>query len=174
VKKTLLHLFAALSLAMAALPGISLAAPDGGGDYIAMQVPDLHQAVTFFHDVMNCNTLNGRDNASTNDVALLDCGRQTVVELTQAAVTSYRKHDGSTRASFTLNTDDATNIAAWLHTNRIHMVGKPVRITTGADEGKIALNFLTPWGQPLELVSRISADDLLIDDAAPAAAVAAQ
>lgn len=172
MNKTLLHLFTALLLGFAALPGISHAAPDGG-DYIALQVPDLRQAVTFFHDVMNCNRLSG-DSAGADGVALLDCGRQTVVELTQTAAADSPKHVASALEPITLNTDDATHVAAWLRANRIHLVGKPVRIDAGADQGKVAVSFLTPWGQPLELVSRVNADDLILEDAAPASAVAAQ
>lgn len=174
MNKTLLHLVTALSLGFAALPGISHAASNGG-DYIALQVPDVRQAVTFFHDVMNCNTLSGSDSAATDNVALLDCGRQTVVELTQAAASAKPSHAAAAALErITLNTDNATNVAAWLRANHIHLIGPPVRVLAGSDQGKIAVSFLTPWGQPLELVSRISADDLMLEGTAPAAAVAAQ
>ena len=174
MNKTLWHLITALLLGFAALPGISLAAPDGG-DYIALQVPDVRQATTFFHDVMNCNTLSGSDSTATDSVALLDCGRQTVVELTQAVAPSRPSRATATAlARVTLNTDNATHVATWLRANHIHLIGQPVRVVTGPDQGKIAVSFLTPWGQPLELVSRLSADDLLLEGAAPAAAVAAQ
>lgn len=171
MNKTLLHLVTALSLGVLALPGISHAAADGG-DYIALQVPNVRQAVAFFHDVMNCNALSGADSMPTNSVALLDCGRQTVVELTQTAAVAGRPRVAFGRV--TLNTDDARNVAAWLRANRIHLLGKPVRVVSGADQGKVAVRFLTPWGQPLELVSRLSADDLILEIAAPAAAVAAK
>lgn len=171
MNKILLHLFAALSLALTALPGLASAAPDGG-DYVALQVPDLRQAVTFFHDVMNCNSLTGDSSLSNDGVALLDCGRQTVVELTQTPATAIQRH-ALTHESVRLTTNDATDVTAWLRANRIERVGKPVRVTTGADQGKIEVGFLTPWGQPIELVSRISADNLLLDGVAPEAAIAA-
>lgn len=173
MNKTLLHLFTALLLAVVALPGISQAA-SGGGDYVALQVPDLRQAVIFFHDVLNCNTLSGADPAELEDVELLNCGRETVVELNQAITPTGEGHAPVKRTSFTLSTDDATNVAAWLRANHIHLVGKPLRVESGADHGKIAVSFLTPWGQPLQLVSRIRADDLMLENSAPAAAVAAQ
>lgn len=173
MNKTLLHLITAFALAFAALPGITHAAPDGG-DFVALQVPDLRKAITFFHDVLNCDTLSRSDGASMDSVALLECGRQTVIELTQALATHGLSTATTQNERITLNTDNATNVAAWLRANRIRLLGKPVRIADGSDAGKIAVSFLTPWGQPLELVSRVSASDLLGAGTASAADVAAQ
>lgn len=173
VNKTLLRLVTALSFVLAALPGAPHAAA-AGSDYIALQVPDLRQAVSFFHDVMNCNALSGDGNASMTGVALLDCGRQTVVELTESLAPAGREHAAPARDRVTLNADDATNLAVWLRVNRIRLIGKPVHIAAGTEPGKIAVNFLTPWGQPLELVSRISGDDRILERALPSATVAAQ
>ena len=173
MNKTLQHLLIAFAFALIPLPGFAQNASNGG-DYVALQVPDLHQAVTFFHDVMNCNSLTGGDNASINSVALLDCGRQMVVELTQVAHAPGQPKSNLPLDTFTLDTDDPTNVATRLRANHVSLVGKPVRIIHGEDRGKVAVSFITPWGQPLKLVSRLRPGDSFPDTAAPAAAVAEQ
>jgi hypothetical protein len=171
VKKPLLHLFTAFLLAVTTLPGISRAAPDGD-DYVAVQVPDVSQAVTFFRDVMNCRVINDGSRALATPAALMSCGRETTVDITLA---SGHAQPGAVAQSqsFTLETDDASSVSQWLRANRIHLIGSPTRLTSGQDAGKLAVTFLTPWGQPLQLVSRMKADDLLQGET-PASRVAVQ
>jgi hypothetical protein len=162
VNKTLLHLLTALFVTVTALPGMSRAAV-GGDDYVAVQVPDVTQAVTFFRDVMNCGTIQGDSSAvATAQVALMSCGRGTTVEISRIMPASLKTLKVASLPSpmLTLDTDDAAGVAAWLHTHRIHLIGSPTQLRSGPDSGKVAVTFLTPWGQPLRLVSRNRADDL--------------
>ncbi|WP_458072253.1 VOC family protein [Rhodanobacter sp. BL-MT-08] len=159
VNKLLLHLFAALSLAMAGLPTLAHAASDGG-DYVAVQVPDLTLAVTFFRDVMNCSVISDSGYTASATTSLMACGRETTVEITQAS-THATPRAGASSQTFTLDIDDASAVAGWLRANHVQLVGSPTRLTNGQDAGKLAVTFLTPWGQPLRLVSRMKADDLL-------------
>jgi hypothetical protein len=163
VNKTLLHLLTALFVTVTALPGMSRAAV-GGDDYVAVQVPDVTQAVSFFRDVMNCGMIRGDGLASAADqVALMSCGRGTTVQISRAASKSPKtsKTATSTRQPLTLDTDDVAGVAAWLRTHHIPLIGLPTRLTSGPDTGKVAVSFLTPWGQPLRLISRLRTDDLL-------------
>lgn len=172
MNKPLLYLFTALLFAIVALPGISRAAPDGD-DYIAVQVPNVTQAVTFFRDVMNCGAISDNGHASSAQEALMTCGRETTVEITLASGGHIQRRTGTLSPGFTLDIDDATSVAAWLRANHVHLIGAPARLTSGQDAGKVAVTFLTPWGQPLQLVSRMKADDLL-QTTSPAPRVAVQ
>jgi len=171
VNKPLLHLFTALFLVAAALPAVSHAVPDGD-DYVAVHVPDVTQAVTFFRDVMNCSVISDDSHTLSARAALMTCGRETTVEITQTSGRALPR-DGASSQSFTLDTDDASSVASWLRANRVRLIGSPTRLTTGQDAGKLAVTFLTPWGQPLQLVSRMKADDLL-QTTTPASRVAVQ
>lgn len=170
MNKPLLHLLTALFFAIAALPGVSQAASEGD-DYVAVQVPNVNQAVVFFRDVMNCSVISDDSQALTAQAALMACGRETTVEITQAS--GHTQHASALPQGLTLDTDDATSVAAWLRANHVQLIGSPTRLTTGPDAGKIAVSFFTPWGQRLQLVSPMKADDLL-QTTTPASRVAVQ
>lgn len=170
VNKPLLHLFVALLLTFAALPALAQAAHDSG-DYVAVRVPNLPQAVTFFRDVMNCSVISDGGDTASAAASLMACGRETTVEITQASAHPAPRAVGAS-PPLTLDADDAPAVASWLRANHVHLVGSPTRLTTGQDAGKLAVTFLTPWGQPLRLVSRMKDDDLL--ESAPTSRVAVQ
>lgn len=171
MNKPLLHLFTALLLSATALPEISHAAPDGD-DYVAVQVPNVTRAVTFFRDVMNCSVISDDSHAPSAPASLMACGRETTVEITLASGRAPQ-HAVAQSQGFTLDIDDASSVATWLRANRVQLIGSPTRLTSGQDAGKLAVTFLTPWGQPLQLVSRMKADDLL-QSTTPASRVAVQ
>ncbi len=158
MNKTLLSLLMLFSLALAALPGSSRAA---GGDYIPLHVPDLHQAVAFFHDVMNCAVVDG-EATRTPAESLMDCGHGSMLELSAdtppRAVTTKRGEQASVAVTFV--TDDAVSAAQWLRANHVALIGQPVRIAHGTDADTTAVTFLTPWGDRLQLVSHATADPL--------------
>lgn len=170
VNKSLLHLFAALLLTVASLPAPAHAAHDSG-DYVAVQVPNLPQAVTFFRDVMNCSVISDGGDTASAAASLMACGRDTTVEITQASAHPAPRAIVAS-PTLTLDADDAPAVASWLRANHVHLVGSPTRLTAGQDAGKLAVTFLTPWGQPLRLVSRMKDDDLL--ESAPTSRVAVQ
>ncbi len=171
LNKSLRHLFAALSLGMIALPPPAHAA-SSVGDYVTVPVPNLTQAVTFFLNVMNCSITRGDGAAASMTTALMTCGRETIVEIAQVSGRPA-SHAATPSPALTLNTDDASAIASWLRANHVKLVGAPTWLTSGQDAGKLAVIFLTPWGQPLRLLSRTRGDDLP-QSPAPASRVAAQ
>lgn len=171
VNKPLLHLLAALSLSMATLAAPAHAAPDSD-DYAAVQVPNLPQAVTFFRDVLDCSVISDGGDTASATTSLMACGRGSMVEITQASAHTLPRA-GETSPTFTLDTDDASTVANWLRANHVHLLESPTRLTGGQDAGKLAVTFLTPWGQPLRLVSRMKADELM-DSTVPASRVAVQ
>ncbi|KRE99553.1 hypothetical protein ASG87_14270 [Frateuria sp. Soil773] len=152
MNKTLLPWLTALLMALAVLPDAACAAPASGG-YSRLGVPDLPQAVDFFHDVMNCEPVDTGEDAPS--MVLMDCGHGDIVELSAAA------RNGGTVPDVVLATDDASAVAAWLRTNRVALLGRPRVVASGPDAGRIVVRFLAPWGQPLQLVSPGGADDPL-------------
>lgn len=152
--RILLSLLAAALLALAALP--TRAAP-AGGDYLAMQVPDLPRAVQFFHAVMNCAPVDAGVDAS--QTALLDCGNGHIVALTRGEAPE-RQHPP---IAGTLATDDALAAATWLRANHVRIVKGPVRVAEGPGVARIVVTFLTPWGQPLQLTSHAPASALPVN-----------
>jgi catechol 2,3-dioxygenase-like lactoylglutathione lyase family enzyme len=148
VNNSLRSLLFAVFLTLAALPGLGRAAP---GDYISLHVPDLPQAVGFFHEVMNCDVIAESNAVSAAAAAMLDCGNGITVELTG------QSGRPTSEPGITFATDDAVAAAAWLRANHI-VVGQLVRTAEGVDNEKIVIDFVTPWGQPIQLVSHGPSD----------------
>jgi hypothetical protein len=149
VNKSLRHLLLVVVLALAALPGLSRAA---SGDYVSLQVPDVPQAIGFFHDVMNCDVIAQSTTGNLTRSAMLDCGDGNTVELTGGAVAHQRV------ISFV--TDDATAASAWLRAKHVRVLAQPVHVAAGSNRDNVVVDFVTPWGQPLRLVSHARADEL--------------
>ncbi|HEY0196920.1 MAG TPA: VOC family protein [Rhodanobacter sp.] len=137
-------------LTVAALPGLGRAA---SGGYVSLRVPDLVQAIGFFHDVMNCDVIVESGALHAPPAAMLDCGDGTTVELIRQAGTPARE------PGITFATDNAVAAAAWLRANHIAIVGQPMRIAEGIGSEKVVVDFVAPWGQPMQLVSHGRPDD---------------
>ncbi len=146
----LLPLLSAVLLALVVWP--AHAAPLGDSGYIAMQVPNLPRATRFFQDVMNCAPVD--PDADTYGQVLLECGNGTVVSLTR---TNTRTGMQAKAPVEVLSTDNAIATATWLRANHLRIVGRPQRLADSADTDEIVVTFLTPWGQPLRLVSHVRA-----------------
>lgn len=160
MNKTLLALLRMLSLALGALPRVGRAAPDGG--YLPLPVPNLPQAVAFFHDVMNCAPVGADGSAGSARVALLDCGDGAIVELSRAtAATTTRP-----TAAPAFATHDAMAAGAWLRAHHVRVLGRPQRVVDGNGNGEVVVTFLAPWGQRLQLVSAARAASSPRPDAA--------
>lgn len=166
VNKTLLAWLAMLFLAFAALPGVTRAGPAAGG-YSRLGVPDVPQAVQFFHDVLNCEPI---DTGNAAPVALLDCGHGNIVELSHALAPATGSM-ATAPAAIAFTIDDAAAAAAWLRNNHIALLGQPRTVAEGPDAGAVVVRFLTPWGQPLQLVSPASGDSLRAEGTATRLAV---
>jgi catechol 2,3-dioxygenase-like lactoylglutathione lyase family enzyme len=139
----------AVFLALTALPGLGRAAP---GDFVSLRVPDLPQAVGFFHDVMNCDVIAQSAAVNASPAAMLDCGDGITVELVRR--TGMPAHE----SGVTFATDNAVAAAAWLRANHV-VVGQLVRTAEGVDDEKVTVDFVTPWGQPMQLISHGRSDD---------------
>ena len=163
MKNPLLHFLFIASLAFSLLPGISRAAPDADG-YVAIQVPDVTQAVSFFRDVMNCTVISDDSQAPLAQGALMSCGRETVVEVSRSSGRPPLHQN-----TLSLDTDDGLSVVGWLRAHHIATTGSPTHLA----DGKVAVNFVTPWGQPLQLVGRMATDDL-VPSTASAARLASQ
>lgn len=168
VNKTLLAWLTMLFLAFAALPGATRAGPAAGG-YSRLGVPDVPQAVQFFHDVLNCEPID-TGNGDAMPVALLDCGHGNIVELSAVPVPAAG-NGAHAPAAIAFTTDNAAAAAAWLRSNHIALLGQPRTIAEGPDAGEVVVGFLTPWGQPLQLVSPATNDPLHAESTATRLAV---
>ncbi len=150
MNRFLVSLSASLLLAFAGFsPSLhAQSAPgDAQGDYVRMEVPNLHQAVAFFRDVMNCTVLSADAVPTTTmpagGLALMDCSPDVIVELSTAHGNAPRK-TAPVQVAFAVN--DATAAAAWLRSNHLTV------LHDGIDANKRVVSFLAPWGQPLRLV----------------------
>ena len=143
---------------------LAQAAPSDG-DYVRMSVPDMRQAVDFFSDVMNCEVVNaalapatGRSAAApagSAESALMNCAHGIIVELRAGPATVS---PGGSASSVAFVTNDAVAATAWLRRKHIAVLGTPAVVHSGPNAGKLAVNFLSPWGQPLQLIGP-AADD---------------
>ncbi|WP_158884433.1 VOC family protein [Rhodanobacter sp. L36] len=140
----------AVFFALAALPNLSRAA---SGGYISLHVPDLPQAIGFFHDVMNCDVIAQSATNVASSAAMLDCGDGSTVELI------HRNNTRAVEPTVVFTTDNATAAAMWLRAHRVSIVGQPVRLADGVDSERVVVDFVTPWGQPMQLVSHGRVDD---------------
>ena len=141
--RLLLPLLATAFLALA-LPAARAATPGNSG-YVAMQVADLPGAVRFFRGMLNCAPVDAAADAS--QAALLDCGNGNIVSLTLGTAGPSHAPAG------TLTADDARATAAWLRAHHVRVIGGPRVVAEGPGLDQVEVTLLTPWGQPLRLVS---------------------
>lgn len=160
--RLLLPLLATAFLALTTLP--ARAAPPGNSGYLAMQVTDLPAAVHFFRNMLNCAPVDA--GADTSQTALLDCGNGNIVSLTLGATAAPHALAG------TLVIDDARATAMWLRTRHVRIVGGPSIVAEGPGLDRVSVTLVTPWGQPLRLVSHATGRHA--DAAFPGAQLAAQ
>ncbi|WP_049620938.1 VOC family protein [Frateuria defendens] len=133
-----------LKLALFLLLALGAAAPAahaGDDDYVRLDVPQLQQAVTFFHEVMGCEPLEAGPAGS----ALLECAHGMVLELAETAAANGDETGGRVR----FRTDDARSMAAWLRSRHLMAIEHSRPATPGR---VVTVDFLTPWGLPLEVV----------------------
>lgn len=150
------YLLVAALIAFSALPGTGRAA---SGGYVSLEVPDVAQATGFFQHVMNCDVISQNASDPAEPAAMLDCGDGVTVELRRQRVTSAVRTASVHRQVMVLATDDAIAATAWLRANHVVIVGQPARTAEGMSR-KVVVDFMAPWGQPMELVSHGPADDL--------------
>lgn len=116
------------------------------GDYALMDVPDISQALNFFRNVLDCEATD--DVATSARRALMICENGMVVELVSGPA------DGTSATSAPLRflINDVANADRWLQRDGARVIGRAVMLSSGPDAGQILVNFIAPWGQPLQLV----------------------
>ena len=174
---------AALGLALGALTGSPSAAPPPhangkalgnlglvGMDHVGITVPDIDEAIAWFHDVMGCETpltfgpfsgvgaiLDVDPAAVVEQITHVRCGRSASIELFQ-----YDAPDQRTTPP--LNSDYAgyhiafyvTDIAAaadYLEDKGVRRLFGPLPVTEGPAAGQTINYFQAPWGTYIELIS---------------------
>lgn len=152
-----LLLFLAFSLAAVASAG-ARAATLYGGDYARVGVPDLEQAVAFFQDVLDCRLIGPESaaaEATPGDASpsrLLSCDAGSVVELFDNHGVSSSPASGRTDQPLQFVSDDVQHASAWLRHAGVGVSGAPHRLTSGPLAGRMALDFVSPWGLRLQLL----------------------
>lgn len=148
-------LFFVFSLAATVPLGASAATLYGAG-YARVGVPDLPQAVVFFQDVLDCSVIGPAVTPAEVDAKkpvtsrLLSCDEGSVVELfdNHGASPSPVKPDQPLR----FVSDDVRHGSEWLRREGVTLNGSPRRLTSGPMAGRMVLDFISPWGMPLQLL----------------------
>ncbi len=146
--------FVAAGLLLAGSPPAAAQSAPSDGDYVQMSVPDMRQAVEFFRDVLNCEVISAQPatGADAPAAALMNCAHGSIVELRPLPAGRSKAHQAG---SVAFATNDAAAASAWLHSRHVAVQGTPKLIRSGPDAGRIAVSFLAPWGQPLQLVGPV-------------------
>ena len=115
-------------------------------DYASMTVPDVSQALSFFRRVLDCELID--DAATSTHSALVICEDGMVVELVKSPATGIPVKSAALRFAVS----DVAHADRWLKRDGVQVVGRTVVPGSGRDSGEILVNFVAPWGQPLQLV----------------------
>lgn len=132
--------------AMAPLPDHAAEVRDRG--YARVDVPDMSQALRFFSEVLGCEPLDSRADGGRSGSSLLLCGQGFVVELAASPAHADPDKPG-TGTPIQLVSDDLPGAARSLR-HEVSNIGQPRTLRSG----QTAVDFVTPWGLHMELVSR--------------------
>lgn len=146
-----LLLFACLGL-MATWSSGARATTLGDGDYARVGVPDLAQAAAFFHDVLDCRPIGSSTTAAATATRLLSCGGGSMLELFVDRGDSPARITHAKGDALQFVTDDALRTDAWLRQRGVAVSGAPHRLTSGPWTGRMALDFVAPWGLRIRLL----------------------
>lgn len=149
-------LLAAMLIFSAIVPaGVHAQSAHRTGDYAQVAVPDVQAAVSFFRNVLDCESIDTSASAKTS--ALMVCQSDMVLDLVLSQ--SGKSPVRTTPLRFVVS--DVENADQWLRNEGARVVGTPVKATSGPDAGQTVVNFISPWGMRLQLVgstgNRISA-----------------
>lgn len=169
--KTFLSILAGgLLVVVAGVPVSSYAETAHDDGYVAIGVPDLRQATTFFRNILDCEPISADESAGTAvsgnvrrairhdppQSRLLLCDAGTVVELFDdhaahhPSLARHAANHGNEPVQFP--TDDVAHASQWLRREGVTVVGAPVMMATGPHAGQTLVNFVAPWGLQLQLV----------------------
>jgi len=129
-----------------------------GGDYARIGVPDLEQAVAFFQDALDCRPI-GPESATaivtpddTPASRLMSCDAGSIIELFDDRSSAPSSTPRPAAQPLQFVSDDVLHAARWLQHDGASVIGLPHRVTSGPLAGRMALDFLSPWGLRLQLV----------------------
>ena len=165
--RILLFLWLAGAVLLAGAPAGARAATLGDGDYVRIGVPDLVQASTFFHDVLDCRPVGAPApvTAGASGSRLLACGSGSMLEL----FVSPARGPAAPHETLQFVSDGALRNDAWLRQRGVTVSGTPHRLTSGRWAGRMALDFVAPWGMRMRLLG--SEPDATYDGVEAVAAV---
>ncbi len=151
------------------IPGIR------GIDHIGVTVPDIEQAVAFFHDVIGCqeafrfgpfmddkgtfmqDLVNVNPRAVIKQIVMMRCGQGSNIELFQYSAPEQRTeepknsdHGGHHIAFYVKDIKAAVDKA---RANGLKTFMGPFPIKEGPAAGQSITYVLAPWGMQLELIS---------------------
>ncbi|MFA6232370.1 MAG: VOC family protein [Rhodanobacter sp.] len=136
-------------LATALSKGVDAAAFQDN-DYVRIDVPNMTQGVRFFRDVLACQPINpsaitGRG-ATPHASSLMSCGSDSIVELVASPASAHASNHGTRPVRLMAN--HLAGADRWLRRKGVLVIGPP---RTRA--GETVVNFITPWGLRMQLVS---------------------
>lgn len=155
----LLHTFLVVVFSVAATASFSTrAATLYGAGYARVGVPDLAQAEAFFQDVLDCRVIGpnapsvatGAKKPATT--RLLSCDAGSVVELFDNHGVSPSPTPVEADQPLRFVSDDVLHGSEWLQREGATVNGAPRRLTSGPLAGRMVLDFMSPWGMPLQLL----------------------
>jgi catechol 2,3-dioxygenase-like lactoylglutathione lyase family enzyme len=174
---------AVLGLALGALAGSPSAAPPPhangkalgnlglvGMDHVGITVPDIDEAIAWFHDVMGCETpltfgpfsgvgaiLDVDPAAVVEQITHVRCGRSASIELFQYDAPDQRttppRNSDYAGYHIAFYVTDVVAAADYLEDKGVRRLFGPLPVTDGPAAGQTINYFQAPWGTYIELIS---------------------
>jgi hypothetical protein len=153
MRKSLLSMLLLMFGLLAFVPPSAHAATLHDSGYASVGVPNLAQAARFFQDVLDCRVIGPQSTAAaaTSASRLLTCDAGSVIEL--FAISPSAAPNGAAQPLQLVSTD-VRHADKWLRHQGASVSGAPHWLTSGPLAGRMALDFVTPWGLRLQLVDR--------------------
>lgn len=146
-----------------------------GTQHIGFAVPNLDKAITWFEDVIGCESFFAigpfgpfDDNCMTENLNVdkkaviklaytMRCGNGTNFEIFEYTSPdqnkTYVKNSDYGGNHIAFYVDDMNDEVAYLKKHKVQILGEPHTFEDTGMEGLTWVYFLTPWGQQLEIVS---------------------
>jgi catechol 2,3-dioxygenase-like lactoylglutathione lyase family enzyme len=158
MNKSLVSLLVVILLGAVALamPSLGRSAAFHDGDYARIGVPNLPQAVAFFRDVLDCQPVDPISVEGARQSRLMACDSDSIVELFDdhgTASPSPAHRAGKRDEPLRFVSSDVRNADQWLRSAGVRVIGSPHTLRSGPDAGQTAVDFMSPWGLRLQLVS---------------------
>ena len=151
MRKSLLSLLLLMFSLLAIVPPGARATTLHDNGYARVGVPNLAQAVTFFQDVLDCRLIGPQSTpaGATPASRLLSCDAGSIVEL---FVISPSSTPNRTALPLQFISANVLHADAWLQRQGASVSEPPHRLTSGPLAGRMALDFVAPWGLRLQLI----------------------